>query len=154
MDDHTRCRPAYSLGWTALLVFSLLNLAGCGVPVATADAPGSDVGQRVGVVELHKLLLVSAGEGRAGRISGTLVNDSTAPVEVMISDTDDEVIVVVPAHSSYRFTSQAAIFDTVSAASGRTATISVATPAVSVSIDIPVVDGTADLYKSFLPDRP
>lgn len=151
MNDHTTRRPSRFPGRPALLLCLLLTAAGCGLPEATAETPGYGDGRTVGVVQLQELLLVAAGKGGAGRILGTFVNDSTAPVEVRISDIDDEVTVVVPAHGNYPFASRKATFDTVDARPGQNTTISVTTPAVSVSVDIPVVDGAKEPYARYMP---
>lgn len=126
--------------WPPLVLCGTLAVTGCSMPKATADTEAPPEAH-VGIVTLRGLALVTSEDG-LGRVAGTLVNDSTAPVEVMISDDDDAVTAVVPAHSEYPFDTHEAVFDTVKTQPGDTCTITVTTPAVSTELEVPVVDLT------------
>ncbi len=134
--------------WPPLVLCGTLAVTGCSMPKATAETEAPHE-THVGVVTLRGLALVISKDG-LGRVAGTLVNDSTAPVEVMVSDDDDALTVVVPAHGAYPFDTHEAVFDTVETQSGDTCTIAVTTPAVSTELEVPVVDVTLAPRVSYL----
>ncbi|WP_434995475.1 hypothetical protein [Arthrobacter sp. Ld5] len=100
------------------------------------------------MASLRDVVLVTTNKNGSGRLLGSLANDSTAPVEVMISDIDDSFTVVVPARGSYLFAAHEIVFGTVDAPPGQASSLTVSTPAVSTRLAVPVVDGARDSYTS------
>jgi hypothetical protein len=153
----TQCgshRPISSLlrGSFAVTLLTALTVTGCSAPEETRDAIANGEDGQVGVVKLRSMLLVSADEGEPGRLLGTLENESSAPVEVMISDPDDQVVVTVPADGQYPLDTNKEIFATVEEPPGALTEITLSTPSESTTLDVPVLDGTLDQYKPYLPD--
>ncbi|WP_235498717.1 hypothetical protein [Arthrobacter sp. Leaf234] len=139
-------------GSFTLALLTALTVTGCSGPEESMDAIANGEDGQVGVVELRSMLLVSAEEGEPGRLLGTLVNDTSAPVEVMISDPDDQIAVTVPADGQYPLDTNEQIFSSVEEPPGALTEISLSTPAESTTLNIPVLDGTLDPYKPYLPE--
>lgn len=118
----------------------------------SAELNGADA--QVSVVEVEDLYLVALEEGEPGRFLGTLINQSVLPVTVTMSDDDDEVIVIVPAESEFAFAENATIFETADVTPGTIMTISMEVGPDDESVEIPVVDGTAEEYRDFAPADP
>ena len=135
-----------------LTLLAALTVTGCSAPEETRGAIASGEDGQVGVVQLRSMLLVSADEGEPGRLLGTLVNEFSAPVEVMITDSDDQVVVTVPADGQYQLDTDEEILATVEEPPGALTEISFTTPTESTALDVPVLDGTLDPYKPYLPD--
>lgn len=150
--QHHRHHHRLKKALPALVMCSMLAVAGCGAAEEDLDAIANGEDGQVGVVQLRSMLLVAAGEGEPGRLLGTLVNESSAPVEVMISDPDDQVTVTVPADGQYPLDTNEQILDSVEDRPGALTAISLATPAGSTELKVPVLDGTLDPYKPYLPD--
>lgn len=134
----------------ALIICSVLVVPGCSAAKADTDSTVNSEAVQVGVVELRGMRLVAADDGEPVRILGILINESMAPTEVMISGRDDEVTVVVPANGEYSFDANETSFDSVIKPDGFT-TISVATPAASTILKVPVLDATSDQFNAHLP---
>ena len=147
-------RPTPSLMRNSMLLTLLtaLTVTGCSAPEETRDAIANGEDGQVGVVKLRSMLLVSAEEGEPGRLLGTLDNESSAPVDVVISDLNDEVTVTVPADGQYPLDTNEQIFATVEEPPGALTEISLATADESTTLNVPVLDGTLDPYKPYLPD--
>jgi len=159
----TTYRNAHSSGSSllrrslALTFLACLTVTGCGAPEETRDAIANGEDGQVGVVKLRSMLLVSADQGEPGRLLGTLVNESSAPVEVMISDPDDQVVVAVPADGQYPLDTNERILTTVEEPSGALTEITVATPNESTTLKVPVLDGkicSRTYYGNLEPYRP
>ncbi|WP_247827400.1 hypothetical protein [Arthrobacter antioxidans] len=136
----------------ALTVMAAVAMTGCSAPEESMDAIATGEDGQVGGVELRSMLIVSAEEGGPGRLLGTLDNGSSAAVEVMISDSDDQVAVTVPANGQYPLDTNEEILSTVEAPPGALTEITLATPSETATLDVPVLDGTLDQYEPYLPD--
>lgn len=137
----------------AVTVLGSLSLTGC-YEAAEEDWDAIAVGEDsvVGSIELRSFLLVASEEGQPGRLLGTLNNESDQPVEVVISDDDDETIITVPAESQFPLDTNEVIFETVGDAPGALTSITAATAEETVDLQIPVRDGTLERYEPYLPD--
>ena len=124
-------------------VSASLGLTGC-YSAAEEDWDAIAVGEDgvVGSIELRSFLLVATEEGQPGRLLGTLNNESAEPVEVTISDDDDDVSITVPAEGQFPFDTNEVIFDTVGDAPGALTPITATTGEGTEELSIPVVDGT------------
>lgn len=106
----------------------------------------------VGTVELRSILIVGSEEGAPGRLLGTLDNEADEPVEVTISDADDEVTVTVPANDQYPLDTNEVVFDTVDETPGGLTTILFTTDDDAADLESPVRDGTLEQYAPYLPE--
>jgi len=137
---------------SVLTLIAALAMTACSAPEESRDAIANGEDGQVGVVKLRSMLIVSAEEGEPGRLLGTLDNESSAPVEVMISDSDDQVTVTVPANDQYPLDTNEEILSTVEEPPGALTQITLATPSETTTLDVPVLDGTLDQYEPYLPD--
>ncbi|WP_146070787.1 hypothetical protein [Arthrobacter sp. B1805] len=103
-------------------------------------------------MELLSVLLVSAGEGEPARLLGTLMNETDQPLEITLSDKDDNVIVTVAGNGQYPFDTNEAIFETAGDAPGANTTITVEADGETTDLVVPVVDGTLERYRPYLPE--
>lgn len=138
---------------TALMASALvLSLAGCyenGPQGTAATAIGVDAD--VGPMQVRSLLIVSSGEGKPGRLLGMLFNTSDRPTEVTIADEDDGVTVTVDGGGQYGFDTNPAVLPTVSEIPGSRVPITVTVASESEELLTPVLDGTLEPYRPYLP---
>lgn len=140
--------------WTVMFgLFLVLVGTGCSGP-AEEDRDAIAVGEdgSVGSVKLLSVLLVSAEEGGPARLLGTLENETNQPLEVAFSDDDDNVVVTVAADGQYPFDTNEAIFETAGDAPGANTTITVEADGETTELVVPVVDGTLEQYRPYLPE--
>lgn len=149
MHRHRRSSARSS---SAFALIAALSITGCSAPEETRDAIATGEDGQVGAVKLRSMLVVSAEEGSAGRLLGTLDNESSAAVEVVIGDPDDRVTVTVPADGQYPLDTNEEILSTVEDPPGALTQLTLATPSESTTLDVPVLDGTLDQYEAYLPD--
>ncbi|WP_394248930.1 hypothetical protein [Arthrobacter pityocampae] len=146
-----RRRPHLARSSSALALIAALSMTGCSAPEETRDAIANGEDGQVGVVKLRSMLVVSTEGGEAGRLLGTLDNESSAAVEVVIGDSDDRVTVTVPANGQYPLDTNEEILSTVEEPPGALTQLTLATPSESATLDVPVLDGTLDQYEAYLP---
>jgi hypothetical protein len=135
------------------LVAVVAALSGCasgGEDNWNSTAVGDD--KSVGEVDLRSVLLVAREEDEPARLLGTFENNGGEAVEVIISDDDEEVTVTVPAQGSTPLDTVETLLDTAGDAPGARTTLTASTSAGNVELLVPVVDGTLDPYKPYLPD--
>lgn len=135
------------------MVLTVVALTSCSSP-AEEDRDAIAVGEdgSAGSVQLRSMLLVASAEGEPGRLLGTLDNESDEALEVTLSDADDEVSVTVPANGQYPFDTNEAIFTTTGDAPGANTPITASVDSEETELVIPVLDGTLEQYRPYLPD--
>jgi hypothetical protein len=139
-------------GTLASLMIAMTALSSCSAPVED-DRDAIAVGEdgSVGSVKLRSFLLVASGESEPGRLLGTLDNESDQQLDVTISDSDDEVVVTVPANGEYPLDTNEVIFSTVGDAPGANTIITATVGGDTSDLTIPVLDGTLERYRPYLP---
>lgn len=144
----TRSALRHGIGCLAALTV----LAGCSTG-AEEDWNSTAVGDNgsVGDVELLSVLLVTQEEAGPARLLGTFVNNGGDPVEVTISDDNESVTVVVPADGDVPFDTVETLLQSAGDAPGARTMLTVSTHAGEVELSVPVVDGTLDPYRPYLP---
>ncbi|MDN4611549.1 hypothetical protein [Arthrobacter burdickii] len=115
-----------------------------------STAVGDD--KSVGSIDLRSVLLVATDEGEPARLLGTFENDGDQPVNVTISDTDEETTLTIPAQGSLPLDTVDTRLGTAGDAPGARTTLTATTDLGEVELLVPVVDGTLDPYKPYLPD--
>ena len=149
--DADRRRPARTL--TAAV--SVLFIAACsGAPEEDTYAIANGVNAEVGGIEIRSLLIVSAAESKPGRLLGTLFNRSPELVEVSIADADDELTVSVEGETNHEFDTNPAILHSVEDIPGSRVTISISAGHDREELQVPVLDGTLEAYRPYLPSTP
>lgn len=138
------------------VVVSALFLSGCGgngedIPPEEKEAIAVGVNAEIGEVEVLSVLLVSSGESEPGRLLGTVSNKAGSPVDVTFSDPDDVLTVTVDGGAEYGFDQNPAVFDTVSGIPGALVPVTVTAGADRQELQVPVVDGTLERYRPYLP---
>jgi hypothetical protein len=102
-------------------------------------------------VELRSVLLVTDAEGEPARLLGTIENTGGQPVDVTISDADEETVLTVEAEGSVPLDTVETLLRTAGDAPGARTTLTAGTTEGDVDLLVPVVDGTLDPYRPYLP---
>ena len=141
------------IGGTAAVILACTAVISCS-PSDPTDDDVSAVGENgsVGGVDLLSISLVASAEGEPGRFLGTMENESDQAVEVTLSDDDEDVVIDVPAGDEFRFEDNETLLDTVGDAPGANAVITATTDAGSAELLVPVLDGTLEQYRPYLPE--
>ncbi|MBG6217668.1 hypothetical protein IWX75_002126 [Arthrobacter sp. CAN_A6] len=140
-----------AMGGAAL---ATLLAAGCSSADSTGSAELNGADAQVNVVEMEDLYLVALEEGEPARFLGTLINQSAFPMDVTLSDADDEVVVTVPADSEFAFAATPTFFESADVTPGTIMTVSIGVGSDDEAVEIPVVDGTDEEYRDFAPADP
>lgn len=132
----------------AVLLFAL----GCSnQPEEDTYAVATGVNADVGTIQVRSLLIVSAAESVPGRLLGSLFNFSQEPVEVTITDQDDDVAITVEGGATHQLDSNPAILTSVSDIPGSRVPLTVKAGTDTAELQVPVLDGTLDQYPPYLP---
>lgn len=132
---------------------SLVLMTGCatgGEDNWNSTAVGDD--KSVGDLNLRSVLLVTDREDSPARILGTFENNGDTDMDVVLSDDDEDVTVTVPAQGSVGLDTLETLLRTAGDAPGARTSLTATTDAGDVELLVPVVDGTFDPYKPYLPD--
>jgi hypothetical protein len=115
-----------------------------------STAVGDD--KSVGELDLRSVLLVTNEEDAPARILGTFENNGSQDIDLIISDDDEDVTVTVPAQGSVGLDTLETFLQTAGDAPGARTSLTATTDAGDVELLVPVVDGTLDPYKPYLPE--
>ncbi|RJT75099.1 hypothetical protein D6T63_18080 [Arthrobacter cheniae] len=136
------------------------GLLGAGLGILTGCATGGEdnwnstaVGddKSIGELDLRSVLLVTRDEGDPARLLGTFENNGDQPLEVTITDDDEDITVTVPAQGSATLDTLETLLQTAGDAPGARTSLTATTDAGDVELLVPVVDGTLDPYQPYLP---
>lgn len=136
----------------AVLGAGVILMTGCatgGEDNWNSTAVGDD--KSVGELDLRSVLLVTDEEGAPARILGTFENNGDQNIDVEISDDDEDVTVTVPAQGSVGLDTLETLLQSAGDAPGARTSLTATTDAGDVELLVPVVDGTLDPYKFYLP---
>ncbi|MHA7145303.1 hypothetical protein ACX80U_11350 [Arthrobacter sp. TmT3-37] len=140
-------------GWAGFMIAAAIGLTSCasdGEDNWNSTAVGDD--KSVGALDLRSVLLVASEENEAARILGTLENNSDQSVQVTISDADEETVLTVPEQGSLALDTNETVIRTAGDSPGARTTLTASTGEGAVDLLVPVVDGTLDPYRPYLPD--
>ncbi len=145
-------RSSQLLG-AGLMGIILAGLSGCSTATPDEDwhAIANGVDGDVGAVDVRSLLIVSQDANQPGRFLGTLFNTSTEPVDVVLSDSDDSVAVRLGPQEELGFDTNPLLLSSVSDIPGSRVPISVTVGSEKEEFSTPVLDGTLQAYRPFLP---
>lgn len=132
---------------------TLMSISGCSTATPDEDwyAIANGVDADIGGVEVRSLLLVSEDANKPGRFLGTLFNTSTSPVDVVFSDANDIVTVRVESQGQLGFDTRPLLFSSVSDIPGSRVPVKVTVGSEQQELSTPVLDGTLQAYRPFLP---
>ncbi|WP_105030445.1 hypothetical protein [Arthrobacter ruber] len=136
----------------ALLLLGLGMITGCATSEEDWNSTAVGDDKSVGDVDLRSVLLVTHEENEPARLLGTLENNGDEAVDVSISDADETTTLTIPAEGSIPLDTVATLLRTAGDAPGARTTLTATTEAGQVELLVPVVDGTLDPYKPYLPD--
>lgn len=154
------------LAWFAIGALALA-LAGCS-PITTQKPYAASDGVRVQVgedVKAENLLIVSAAEGEPGVLLGALTNTGDQPTTVtLVLGSQSGEVPLAPGQTALLGATDATetadlvvvdvAIDSVDAAPGALADVELSTPqAGSVTVGVPVLDGTLEAYATLVPTR-
>lgn len=144
-----------------VVAVALIALAGCSTTnQITTDDPydASDgVGAQVGDVSAQNLLLLTAAEGEAGALIGALTNRGDESVEVTIAGEDDADATDVRVAAGQTVLlggedGEEVQFASMPVEPGAVTPLTLTTgPGGSVTVEVPVLDGTLPEYEEFVP---
>ncbi|CAN7507915.1 hypothetical protein LJR013_003590 [Pseudarthrobacter oxydans] len=145
--------PSSQLLGAGFMGVILVGLLGCSTATPDEDwhAIANGVDGDVGTVDVRSLLIVSRDASHPGRFLGTLFNTSTEPVDVVLSDSDESVTVRVGPQGELGFDTNPLLLSSVSDIPGSRVAISVAVGSEKEEFSTPVLDGTLQAYRPFLP---
>ncbi|WP_127126544.1 hypothetical protein [Georgenia sp. SYP-B2076] len=137
-----------------------LVLAGCSVanPITTQGAYAASDGVRaeLGGVTVENLLILTEGEGETGHVLGSIVNHTTEPVQVTLTlgENGGSIPFRLPAEGTVNLTDEGTALESVDVPAGAVLPGSISTSgAGSVSVPVPVLDGTIPPYDEYLASR-
>jgi hypothetical protein len=134
---------------------SVLFLAACsGAPEEDTYAIANGTNADIGGIEIRSLLIVSTNESEPGRLLGTLFNHSQETVEISIADADDNVAVSVEGETHYGFDTNPALLSSIEDIPGSLVTLAVSANGDEKELQVPVLDGTLEAYRPYLPTVP
>lgn len=137
----------------AALGTGMVLITGCatgGEDNWNSTAVGDD--KSVGELDLRSVLLVTEEENAPARILGTFENNGDQDIDVVISDDDEDITVTVPAQGSVGLDTVETLLQSAGDAPGARTSLTATTDAGDVELLVPVVDGTLDPYKPYLPE--
>ncbi|MCU1632351.1 MAG: hypothetical protein JWM61_1003 [Micrococcaceae bacterium] len=143
-------RSRSTAGAFLLTAFLLSGCATGGGDNWNSTAVGDD--ESVGRVDLRSVLLVTSGEEQPARVLGTLENDGDQPIDITISDSDEDTTLTIPAQGRVGLDTVETVLRTAGDAPGARTTLTASTSEGDVSLLVPVVDGTLDPYRPYLPE--
>lgn len=130
----------------------VLGLSGCyGAPEEDRYAIANGANAEVGSIEVRSLLIVASDKNEPGRLLATLFNTSDEPVDVTLSDENDSITVRVEGNGDLGLDTNPVIFASVSDIPGSRVPVTVKVGTASAKVDIPVLDGTLEAYRPYLP---
>jgi hypothetical protein len=150
-----RTRNAAAAGVIAL---SLLGATGCSAVNDQATtmvySPSDGIIENVGALEMRNILVVSNGDGAPGRLMGTVLNDSTEPVNLELSVGGSTLTWNIPAGEKvvYDDAPQAEVLvESVNVLPGTGIRAEATAGSESATLNLPVQDGQVDYYRDYLP---
>lgn len=154
--------PARRAGATVVMAFTLGFTAACGGSQQDPSAQDSEdldavavgVDGDVGQVDVRSLLIVSTARSEPGRLLGTLSNTAGTEAQVTIADSDEDLPLTVPPNGDITFDTQETLLESVAEPPGARVPLTVTSGSESVELLVPVVDGTLDQYRPYVPGGP
>ncbi|MBF4992510.1 hypothetical protein ITX31_00075 [Arthrobacter gandavensis] len=150
-----RTRNAAAAGVIAL---SLLGATGCSAVNDQATtmqySPSDGIVQDLGDLQLRNILVVSDGDGEPGRLMGTVVNDSSDPINLELSIGGSNLTWNIPGGGKvvYDDAPQSEVLvETVSVVPGTGIRAEASYGSESAELNVPVVDGQVPYYRDYLP---
>lgn len=149
----------------SLIAFSLAGATGCASINEQAtvkqynpsDGVRASVKQGQSTVDFRNLMVVTNGKGKEGRVLGRIVNSGDSPATVTITvdgKQAGEQIKVGTGQKNYAdlaSDAQKAMVQSVSKAPGQSIHATVTANGQTQDVDIPVLDGSLEQYRQYLP---
>lgn len=162
---NVRAFSARRIAAASLIAFSLAGATGCASinEQATTKEYNPSDGVRATVkdgqsqVDFRNLMVVTNGKGKEGRVLGRIVNNGSSPATVTIKvdgKPAGEQIKVGTGQKNFADLSsdtQKAMVQSVSKAPGEGISATVTANGTSQDVDIPVLDGSLEQYRKYLP---
>ncbi|WAP51644.1 hypothetical protein OL239_18130 [Arthrobacter sp. ATA002] len=150
-----RAQRAAAAGVIALAVLGVSSCSAVNEQATVREySPSDGIVENVGEVELRNLLVVSNGDGEAGRLLGTVVNASPENVEFSLAMGGTTLEWSIESGDKVIF--EDAQTDTVTVPNvdtlpGTGLRADASNGAETVELNVPVVDGTLEDYREYLP---
>lgn len=144
-------------GATAAIAAAVLSATGCGYihqqPTTIHYAASDGVHANVADAEFRNLMVIAKDKDSAGRLLGTIINSSDQELNVMISAGNATASVTVPANGKVQLEKKETLLNPVGKAPGELLEdTKLAAGPQSTTANIPVLDGTLEEYKQYMPN--
>ncbi|MCT1368488.1 hypothetical protein [uncultured Kocuria sp.] len=144
-------------GVTMALAAAVLSATGCGYihqqPTTIHYAASDGVQANVADAKFRNVMVIAKDKNSPGRLLGTVVNSSDQDLTLTIDTGDAKADVKVPANGEVRFEQKETLLKPVGKAPGELLeNTKISSGAQSTTANIPVLDGTLDEYKQYLPN--
>ena len=150
-----RAQRAAAAGVIALAVLGVSSCSAVNEQATVREySPSDGIVENVGEVELRNLLVVSNGDGEAGRVLGTVVNASPDNVEFSLAMGGTTLEWTIESGDKVIFEDAPADQTTVpnvDVLPGTGLRADASDGAETVELNVPVVDGTLEDYREYLP---
>ncbi|MFZ3453302.1 hypothetical protein [Arthrobacter sp. 7Tela_A1] len=153
--SRNRTRSAAAAG---VITLSLLGATGCSVVNDQATtmeySPSDGIVQDLGDIQLRNILVVSDGDGEPGRLLGTVINDSSDPVNFELEVGGSTLTWNLPAGGKviYDDAPQSEVLvETVDVLPGTGIRAEATAGTETATLNVPVVDGQVQYYEDYLP---
>ena len=150
-----RAQRAAAAGVIALAVLGVSSCSAVNEQATVREySPSDGIVENVGEVELRNLLVVSNGDGEAGRVLGTVVNASPDDVEFSLAMGGTTLEWTIESGDKVIFEDAPADQTTVpnvDVLPGTGLRADASDGAETVELNVPVVDGTLEDYREYLP---
>lgn len=161
-----RASRARRIAAASLIAASLVGVSACSAineqattkVYAASDGVNIDVAANGTTVDFRNMMIVTNGKGKPGRVLGKIVNNSDKPVTVSFSvaGTELEKKITVPAgigKNAVNLTSKDAeiTVPSVEKVPGEEIEMTVKVDGTTASKSTPVLDGTLEQYREYLP---
>lgn len=143
----------------ALIVAAALAIAGCS-PNTTMRSYAAGDGARTDLanqVRAENMLIIAEAEGSPGTLVGALVNQWSQDTQISLSveELGESITITLPGSSTVILgpEHESVVLPSVPAPTGSVLTVQISTTeSGSVTLPIPVLDGTLDPYQDYLPE--
>ncbi|MCC9198391.1 hypothetical protein QNO08_01855 [Arthrobacter sp. zg-Y820] len=150
-----RAQRAAAAGVIALAVLGVSSCSAVNEQATVREySPSDGIVENVGEVELRNILVVSNGDGEAGRLLGTVVNASPEAVDFSLALGGTTLTWNIGAGDKVVFEdtpSSEVTVPNVDTLPGTGLRADASNGTETVDLDVPVVDGTLESYREYLP---
>lgn len=141
-----------------LVAAALLGATGCSLVSEQATTKpyvaGDGINADIGPLDLRNILLIAPAEGKPGTLLGTVFNTSDSDVQLTIKGDSETVTITVAGDDKFVFEdkdTENGTLQGISEIPGSLVDLPMTVNSETVEVKIPVLDGTFERYREFVP---